>query len=380
MTTQKPTAPPATRDPAIHRLYAHLGPDTLLVEVPPGHPRFRLTVAGLPTLAESLTEAYQLGLAEGDVAVALGTASHGLCVLGFVNNPKMEAFLAGNPALRGACRVEHPGLTALLLRVDGAVPASRMDGDFVWLSDGSTLTVLMRTRRAWHAFPPGKPLVPVPRVRLAELEWRSLGDFGMAILRDVLKQEHGALFKSPAAGQGRLHLSCWSELASKLLPIRFHAQRRQFQQQDPSSQTWQDCPREVIGKTVHNLVWELTAKWHHPYAPTPSEVRRLVARLQVAVARHVPEERDYFRDCVASSLERAPGSNVTNPELFAVIERQHQKHGRPMPSITRAGRWMNESMAELFSAPNHRNLRRGIHWKRGFRGFRLRKVSKEEVR
>lgn len=144
MTTPKPTAPPVTRDPAIHRLYARLGPDTLLVEVERGQPRFRHAVVGLPTLAESRTEAHQLDLSETDVAVALGAASDGLYALGFEDKVKVDSFIADNPALRGALRLEHPGFTALL-RVDGSAPANQASGTFAWPSDGSTVPTRRRT-------------------------------------------------------------------------------------------------------------------------------------------------------------------------------------------------------------------------------------------
>lgn len=103
MTTPKPTALPVTRDPAIQRLYANLGSATVLtvlIEVEPGQPRFRLAVAGLPTLAASRTEPHQLCLAENGVAVALGAASDGLHALVFADKVKLAKFIAESPALR----------------------------------------------------------------------------------------------------------------------------------------------------------------------------------------------------------------------------------------------------------------------------------------
>lgn len=119
----KSTATVPTAD--IHRLYANLGPATVLVEVEPGQPRFRLAVAGLPTLAASRTEPHQLCLAENGVAVALGAASDGLHALVFADKVRLHTFIAGNPGLRGACHVEHPQSTAILVRVDGLAPATR---------------------------------------------------------------------------------------------------------------------------------------------------------------------------------------------------------------------------------------------------------------
>lgn len=366
-------------DSALHRLYANLGPATVLVEVDSGQPRFRLAAAGLPTLAASRTEAHQLCLAEGDVAAAFGAVSDGLHALGFADKVKLDTFIADNPGLRGARIVEHPGYAALLLRVDGPAPNSRADGDFMWLSDGSTVTVLLRAGHGWHAFPPGKPPASVPRMRLDTLAWNSLNDFGLTLLRDVLEAAHGNRFSGSVAKRGRLNGNFWADFLSRVLSMRFHARRKQFQEQDAATGSWDDRSQLVVSNLAGGWVWKLTAKWGQPFRASPAELRHLVARLQVLVARDVPEERDFFRDCLLAVVERCEDSNVTNDELHAAISHLHRQEGRPMPSLTLAGRWMNQLMAEMFSAPHHRNLVRDDKWKRGFRGFQRREPFNKRI-
>lgn len=370
MMTPKPAAPPVTRDPAIHRLYATLGSDTLLVELPPGPPRFRLAVAGLPTLAESLKEAYQLGLAEGDVAVALGAASDGLNALGFADKVMLDTFIADNPALRGACRVEHSDFTALLLRVDGPVPASRVDGALMWLSNGSTVTVLTRARRGWHAFPPGKPLAPVPRVRLDALDWRSLGVFGMTLLRDVLTQQNGGPFRSSVAAQGRLNPGFWTAFLPRVMDVRYHASRRQHQQRPAGAPRWMDVSPATVAKLTSDAVSTFTTQWLTPYRPTPWETQRLVARLRQATTVEVPDEQAFFAACVRAAVERHDGSDVTTKEGLAAIEVLHCQHGLAMPSKMLGERWLKRCMREFFGVPCTNNcLRENCLHKGCLRGY-----------
>lgn len=370
MTNPKAPAPPVTRDPAIHRIYAHLGPDTLLVEVEPRQPQFRLAVAGLPTLAASRTEAHQLCLAEGDVAVALGAASDGLCVLGFVDRVKLDTFIADNPTLRGALRVEHPNFTALLLRVDGPAPTSRMDDVFIWLADGSTFTVLMRARCGWHAFPPGKLRVPVSRVRLDALNWHPLGDFGLALLRDVLAPQHGVPFRSSVAAQGRLNLGFWTAFLSRVMDVRYHASRRQYQQRPADAPRWDDVASATVVKLAGDTVSAFTTQWGVPYRPTPWETQRLVARLRQEITVEVPDEQSFFAACVRAAVERHDGSDVTTKEVLVAIEVLHCQHGLAMPSKTLSERWLKRCMREFFGVPCTNNCLRENCLRKGcLRGY-----------
>ncbi|MEQ2006368.1 MAG: hypothetical protein ABMA26_06195 [Limisphaerales bacterium] len=366
----KPSLTVLTAD--IHRLYARFGPDTLLVEADPRHPRFRLAVAGLPTLAESLADAHQLCLAEGDIAVALGKASDGLNALGFADKVKLDKFIADNPALRGACRVEHSGFTALLLRVDGAAPASRGDGAFMWLSNGSTLTVLMRARRGWQAFPPGKPLVPVPRVRLDKLDWRALGVFGQTLLRDVLTQQNGGPFRSSVAAQGRLNLGFWTAFLPRVMDVRYHASRRQFQQRPAGAPRWVDVSPATVARLTSDAVSTFTTQWLTPYRPTPCETQRLVARLRQATTVEVPDGQSFFAACVRAAVERHDGSDVTTKEALATIEVLHCQHGLAMPSKMLGEQWLKRCIREFFGVPCTNNCSRKKKCKRGYRTVRIR--------
>ena len=304
--------------------------------------------------------------------VPAGLRSGGLCALVLPDRTVLEAFLAANPALRGVLCVEHEGGIVIFLRVEGHIPSSRRDCGFAWLADGEILTVLVRAKNGYQAFPPGMPSATPAHVRLDALVWRALGDFGLELLRDILESAHGNHFCGSVAKRGRLNVNFWADFLSRVLSLRFHARRQQFQEQDTVTGSWADRSRLVVSNVAGDWVWNLTAKWRQPYRASPVELRHLVARLQVLVARDVPEERDFFRDCVAHSVKRSPGKTVTNAEIFAAITRQHREHGRPMPSTTLAGRWINEEMKELFCAPKHRNLLRDDLWKRGFHGFALR--------
>jgi len=347
--------PPVTRDPAIQRLYTHLGPVTVLVEVEPGQPRFRLAAAGLPTLAASRTEPHQLCLAEGGVAVALGAASDGLHALVFADKVKLAKFIAGNPGLRGACHVEHPHGTAILVRVDGPAPASRVDDDFVWLSDDSTLTVLMRAGHGWHAFPPGKPPAHVPRVRLDTLDWRPLGDFGLALLRDVLAAQHGVPVRTSRAAQGRLNLRFWTAFLARTQPLRYHARRRQFQQRPAGAPRWDDVSPVTVAKLAGEAVLATTIAWCNRYQPTPWEAEQLVTRLRQATSQEVMDEEQFFAACLQDVVERCAGANVTTKEVLALIERMHRKAGVTMPSATSSARRLKRLMQEQFGIPRSNN-------------------------
>lgn len=342
-----------------------LGPGTLLVALRTGQPR-------LPTLAESKSEEHQLDLAESDTGVALGPDSGGLCALVLQDRKVLEVFLAANPALRGVLCVEHEKGIVIFLRVAGSMPKSRKDAGFAWLADGEILTVLVRAKTGYQAFPPGMPPAAPARISLESIDWRSLGDFGLELLRDVLELAHGNRFSNSVAMRGRLNVNFWADFLSRVLSLRFHARRKQFQEQEALTGSWADHSRLVVSNLAGDWVWNLTGKWGQPYRASPAELRHIVARLQVLVARDVPEEREFFRDCVAHIVKRSPGSTVTNAEIFAAITRRHHEHGRPIPSATLAGRWINEEMKEQFCAPKHRNLLRGTHWKRGFHGFALR--------
>lgn len=344
-----------------------LGAGTLLVPLRTGQPR-------LPTLAEAQSEEHQLDLAESDTGVALGLDSGGLCALVFPGRKVLEVFLAANPALRGVLCVEHLEGIVVFLRVEGPMPASRKDCGFTWLADGEFLTVLVRAKHGYQAFPPGKPSATPARVRLDALDWRPLGDFGLALLRDVLESAHGNHFSGSVAKRGRLNVNFWADLLSRVLSLRFHARRRQFQEQHTVTGSWEDRSRLVVSTLAGDCVWNVTAKWGQSYRASPAELRHLVARLQVLVARDVPEERQFFQQCLSAVVERRENSNVTNDELHAAISHLHRQEGRAMPSLTLAGRWMNQLMAELFSAPHHRNLVRDDKWRRGFHGFQLRDI------
>lgn len=366
----KPTSTVLTAD--IRRLYAHVGPDTLLVEVEPGQPRLRHAVAGLPTLAESLTEAHQLDLSETDVAVALGAASAGLCALGFADKPMMEAFMSANPGLRSALRVEHSGFTAVLLRVDGPMPASQMDGAFMWLSNGSTLTMLIRAGRGWHAFPPGKPSAIPPRVRLDALGWRPLGVFGMRLLRDVLAAQHGPMFRSSVAAQGRLNPNFWTALLPRVMDVRYHASRRQYQQRPAGAPRWVDVASATVVKLTGDTVAAFTTQWGAPYRSTPWETQRMVARLRQAITVEVPDGQSFFAACVRAAVERHDGSDVTTKEALATIEVLHSQHGLAMPSKMLGEQWLKRCMREFFGVPCTNNCSRKKKCKRGYRTVRIR--------
>lgn len=85
-----------------------------------------------------------LDLAELDVALALGEPSTGLCGIQFTQGKGLDRFLAANPVLHPALRVEHAGSTTLLLRVEGSPPSSRRSADVGWLSTGTFLPVIRR--------------------------------------------------------------------------------------------------------------------------------------------------------------------------------------------------------------------------------------------
>lgn len=145
-----------------------IGPGTLLVSLRPGQPR-------PTTLAESKSEEHQLDLAESDTGVAPGLDSGGLCAMGLPDRKVLEVFLAANPALRGVLCVEHPGFTALL-RVDGSVPASRLDGALMWLSNGSAVTLVCVPRMVIRRSHPPPNRSTTPRSTTPCRKWSSRRD------------------------------------------------------------------------------------------------------------------------------------------------------------------------------------------------------------
>ncbi|MEQ2005823.1 MAG: hypothetical protein ABMA26_03410 [Limisphaerales bacterium] len=356
--TMKPTSTVLTAD--IRRIYAHLGPDTVVIEVEPGQPRFRLAVEGLPTLATSLTLAHQLKLAESsrtksDIALALGALSGGLGALVFPDRAVLEVFLAANPALRSALRVEHTPGTVIFLRVEGAIPASRTTSSCTWLADGAILTLIVRARQDWSALPASKPSATPACVRFDAIDWRPLGDFGLSLLREVLTQQHGAPLRGSAADHGRLNLVFWAAFLSHALPLRHHAKRRQFQIWQPTIARWEDVSPAMVGKVASEAVLSNTRTWSKPYQPTPWETKQLVSRLRPATSEEVMDGELFFAACVKGVVECYPGANVTTKEALAVIETMHRKQGVAMPSATSSARLLKRLMKDMFGIPRSNN-------------------------
>ena len=240
-------------DPAIQLLHLLLGVKTVLIpsRCDPG-PRCD-SVADLPTFEQSQRFAHQLELAEAPfVSVALGAVSDNLCAVVLPDQIAADAMIAVNPTLReSALRVEHPdGTVALLLRVASPAPATRRDASgFAWLSNGATVTVLVRD--TWCAARPGMPAAALKPLRLDTIDWRPLGEFGLALLRETLREQHGGIFSGSVAKKRRLNLPFWAAYLAGVLPLRFHAKRRVFQQQQPGGSPW----TELAAASVEKLPW-----------------------------------------------------------------------------------------------------------------------------
>ncbi|KAF0179626.1 MAG: hypothetical protein FD161_1243 [Limisphaerales bacterium] len=347
------------------------GPNTLLVPLPSGQPTIRHSGFSPPTPAIVATAGYQLDLAERDIALAPGHPSGGLCALVIPHgDDAWVGMLTANPALQQSLRVEHPAGMVLFLRPQGTIPASVRDGGRAWLGDGALLTI--KVRGGWTTLPPGPPIREPANVRLAELDWRPLGTLGRSLLRDALLPQHGELFDSPVAARGRLNLRFWPSYLLADLRLRFHARRGVFEQHDAVAAAWVERVQAVVLQLADRAVRQATAEWGSSYHPRPVELRRLVAQMKVGGAVDVPDAREFIRQCLVGGLIRQPGANVTGAEVLDMIARRHQQDGRPIPSRSLAGRWINELVFELFSAPQHRNLKPNRKWARGFRGLRLR--------
>lgn len=355
----------------IERFRTALGPNTLLVPLPSGQPTIRHSGFSPPTPAIVATAGYQLDLAERDIALAPGRPSGGLCALVIPHgDDAWVGMLAANPVLRQSLRVEHPAGMVLFLRPQGTVPASVRDGGRAWLGDGALLTI--KVRGGWTALPPGTPMREPVNVRLEELDWRPLGSLGRSLLRDALLPQHDQLFTSSVASRGRLNLRFWPSYLLADLRLRFHARRGVFEQHDAVAAAWVERVQTVVLQLADRAVRQATAEWGAAYYPRPVELCRLVAQMKVGGAVDVPDAREFIRQCLVGGLIRQPGTRVTGAEVLDMIARRHQQNGRPMPSRSLAGRWINELVFELFSAPQHRNLKPNRKWARGFRGLRLR--------
>jgi len=350
------------------------GPNTLLVPLPSGQPTIRHSGFSPPTPAIVASAGYQLDLAERDIALAPGRPSGGLCALVIPHgDDAWVGMLAANPQLQQSLRVEHPDGMVLFLRPRGTIPASVRDGGRAWLGDGALLTI--KVRGGWTVLPSGTPVREAVNVRLEELDWRPLGSLGRSLLRDALLPQHGALFDSPVAARGRLNLRFWSAYLLADLRLRFHARRGVFEQHDTGAGAWVERVQPVVQQLAEQAVHQATAEWGTAHHPRPVELCRLVAQMKVGGAVDVPDAREFIRQCLVEGLVRQPGTRVTGAEVLAMIARRHQQNGRPMPSRSLAGRWINELVFELFSAPQHRNLKPNRKWARGFRGLRLREES-----
>lgn len=359
---------------AIERCRIALGPGTTLVPLPPGQPAIRHSGFSPPAPAIVASAGYQLDLAEQDVAVPFGRPSGGLCALVIPHGDEAwVGMLAANPQLQQSLRVEHPVGMVLFLRPQDAVPASVRDGGRAWLGDGALLTI--EVRGGWTALPPGAPMREPANVRLAELDWRPLGSLGRSLLRDALLPQHGELFTSPVPARGRLNLHFWSAYLLADLRLRFHARRGVFEQHDTGVGAWVERVQPVVQQLADQAVHQATAEWGTAHHPRPVELHRLVAQMKLAGTVDVPDAREFFRQCLAEGLVRQSGASVTGADVLGMVARRHQQDERPMPSRSLAGRWVNELIFELFSAPQHRNLKPNRKWARGFRGLRLREQS-----
>ncbi len=325
-----------------------------------------------PATGWTPSPATNLDLAELGVALALGEPSAGLCGLQFTRGNGLDGFLAANPALHPTLRVEQAGTITLLLRVDGPLPSSRSGEDVAWLSTGSFLPVIRRQPTPWHGLAGCVTPNPAPAVKLAELDWRPLGSLGRSLLRDALLPQHGPVFASPVAARGRLNLRFWSAYLLADLRLRFHARRGVFEQHDTGVGAWVERVQPVVQQLADQAVHQATAEWGSAHQPRPVELRRLVAQMKLAGTVDVPDAREFFRQCLVEGLVRQSGASVTGAEVLGMVARRHQQDERPMPSRSLAGRWINALVFEIFSAPQHRNLKPDRKWARGFRGLCLR--------
>lgn len=364
--------PGVCHDAAVARIYEQLGSDITLITAPPGQPWALREAQQPPPPRETWALTHQLNLAEGIVAIALGKASSGLVALLATDRAVLAAFIAANAALAGLLPVEHPAGFVVFIRVNGPMPPSRTLGGFTWLADEASFTVLTRSPRRWDAFAGStSPRASAP-VRLDQLDWRPLGEFGLALLRDVLDRTHGEPFRSSSASQGRLQIPFWAALATRWLGVRYDAYRRAFQRQAGPAAPWEEVPRPLLARLVSELVVATPSAAASNYCPTPSELRRVMASMAVMAAAPVADGQALFRHCVAELVERSPGEVLTCAELQAAIAEHHRRQGRPMPSPAVAGRWTNLLMQELHNAKQQRNLEGDTGWCRGFRGFALR--------
>jgi hypothetical protein len=130
-----------TSFPRVDWVKARLGPGVVLIAWPLGVKASRKKWSHL-TVALTTTPTYLRKLQDGNIGVALGGKSGGLCSIDLDDDALLVAFLALNPALAGALRTRGARGGNIWLRCAGAYPPTRKlmvgkDEVGEWRADGA---------------------------------------------------------------------------------------------------------------------------------------------------------------------------------------------------------------------------------------------------
>lgn len=247
------------------RFTALLGEDVFFLPCHHGTKVPKVTYVERP-FAGTQTAAYRAVFAaeSTNIAVYLGTPSHGLCAIDFDHEGDLETFLAANPALEQTTRSRGRRGGMLWLRIEGAFPESCNPDHkhFEWRANGRLSTIYGR-------HPSGTDyelIVDAPPVKLKfesivwpsdwELPWVNAAGAEAAAR---LAADFGQPFYTNKDGRVTgINERYWAGLYARENLVLHDPDEKTFYRYDRETGLWQPITPEAIRETISQRILEIS--------------------------------------------------------------------------------------------------------------------------